>query len=114
MSWTKCPKNIHFKGKKDCERGGNTYNETMTTKNLKNLSQKGLRIYRKKYGNKFEKSQKGKIVAIEVDSGDVFVGHSAIEAGLKAKSKYPKKLFYFKRVGYPAVHSLKGFVPLTR
>lgn len=86
----------------------------MTTKKLDRLSQKGLRIYRKKYEKKFERLQKGKIIAIEVESGDVFMGNTTIEAGLKAKSKYPKKLFYFKRVGFPAVHSLKGFVPLAR
>ena len=82
----------------------------MTAKNLGELSQKGLRIYRKKYGKKFEKLKKGKIIAIEVDSGDGFIANTTIEAALKAKARYPKKLFYFKRIGYPAVHSHKGFV----
>lgn len=86
----------------------------MMTRSMTKLSQKGLRIYREKYGGKLERSKKGKIVAIEVDSGDIFMGNTTIEAGLKAKSKHPDKLFYFKRVGYPAVHSLKGFVPSTR
>lgn len=83
------------------------------TKDLKEiLAQKAQGIYKRLYQKKLEKTEKGKIIAIEVDSGDIFIGNSTIDAGLKAKNKYPNKTFYFKRVGYPAVHSLKGFVPV--
>ncbi|MBC8457012.1 MAG: hypothetical protein H8D67_03335 [Deltaproteobacteria bacterium] len=35
-----------------------------------------------------------------------------VEAILKAKEKYPNRIFYLMRVGYDAVHSSKGFVPV--
>ena len=41
----------------------------------------------------------GKIVAIEPESGDYFVGEDITAALVKARQKYPKKLFFFKRVG---------------
>lgn len=51
-----------------------------------------------------EKEHKGEIVAINVDTGDYFLGRSAIEAGDKGRQKYPEAVFYFARVGYRAVY----------
>lgn len=84
----------------------------MTTKQTGVLAKKGRNLYRRLYQKRLEKTEKGRIVAIEVESGDAFLGYTTIDAGLKAKEKYPHKTFYFKRVGYPAVHSLKGIVPV--
>jgi len=82
------------------------------SKEQSQLSKKAQSLYRRLYQKNLEKTEKGKIVAIEVESGDIFIGNTTIDAALKAKAKYPRKIFYFKRVGYPAVHSLKGFVPV--
>ena len=46
----------------------------------------------------------GQIVAIEVESGDYFIGKSVTEAARKAREKYPEKVFYFVKIGFPAVH----------
>lgn len=54
--------------------------------------------------NQKEVGQKGKIVAIETESEDYFVGTSEIEAYHQAIKKYPKKQFVFKRIGFPATH----------
>ncbi len=70
----------------------------------KNLfANKADTIYQK-IKNKLEQEYRGKIVAIDVDSGNYFIGSTVEEAGEKAKAKYPDKVFYFKRVGYPAVY----------
>lgn len=45
------------------------------------------------------KGQEGKIIAIEPDTGDYFIGDNAIEAGNLGKKKYPSKKFYLKRIG---------------
>lgn len=84
-----------------------------TLKQAHYLTKTGQRIYKNRYKN-LEKSKKGKIIAIEIETGEGFIGNSTIEAGLRAKKKFPHKLFFFKRIGYPAVHSLKGFVPATK
>jgi len=65
-------------------------------------------IYNRKYRKQLEAEERGKVVAIEVESGEIFVGRTALEAGIKARENFPDKIFYFIRVGYPAVHSLKG------
>jgi hypothetical protein len=51
-----------------------------------------------------EPEHKGEIVAIEVESGDYFLAETVIEAWQRAKGKYPDKVFYFVRIGYPVVH----------
>lgn len=83
-----------------------------SSKKHSHLVEKAKKLYRRFYQKNLEKTEKGKIMAIEVDSGEIFIGDSTIDAGLKAKAKYPQKTFYFKRIGYPAVHSLKGFIPV--
>ena len=47
---------------------------------------------------------KGKIVAIDSDSGDYFFGASELDAYKKAIKKYPNKKFVFKRIGFKETH----------
>ena len=47
---------------------------------------------------------KGKIVAIDSDSGDYFLGTSELDAYKKAMKRYPNKKFVFKRVGFKETH----------
>ena len=72
------------------------------------FAKKGQAIYEQKYRAQMETTARGKVVAIEVESGEAFIGRTALEAAMKARRKFPDSLFYFIRVGYPAVHSLTG------
>lgn len=45
------------------------------------------------------KGQEGKIVAIEVESGDYFVGADAVEAHAIGAKMYPNREFFYKRIG---------------
>jgi hypothetical protein len=47
---------------------------------------------------------KGKIVAIDTESGNYFVGDSELDAYKKAVQKYPDKQFVFKRIGFDSTH----------
>lgn len=50
--------------------------------------------------NANEFDEKGKIVAIEPESEDYFIGNNVIEAYYKAIQKHPNKKFVFKRIGF--------------
>jgi len=63
----------------------------------------GKEIYNR-IREKLEPEHKGQIVAIEVDSGDYFLGRTVTEATSEARKKHPDKVFYFVRVGFPAVY----------
>jgi len=73
------------------------------TINKEELVAKGQEIYQH-LKEKLEPGHNGQIVAIEVESGDYFLGQSVVEAGKKARKKHPDKFFYFVKVGFPAVH----------
>ncbi len=52
----------------------------------------------------FGPTAKGKIVAIEAESGDYFIGETVLDAASKARTVYPNKTFHFFRVGFPTVY----------
>ena len=47
---------------------------------------------------------KGKIVAIDSDTGNYFIGDSELDAYKKATKQHPKKQFIFKRIGFTSTH----------
>ncbi len=65
------------------------------------LVEKGKEIY-KKIWDKLEPAHKGEIVAIEIKTGDYFLGKDLVEADEKAREKYPDEVFYLARIGYRA------------
>jgi hypothetical protein len=71
------------------------------------FAEKALALYEKDK-ERLEATEHGRVVALEVESGETFVGRTVLEAAMQGRTKYPDKLFYFIRVGYPAVHSSKG------
>jgi len=70
------------------------------------FDRKAEAIYRTKLKPKLERKYKGRIVAIDVDSGDYFLGRTVLEAMERGRKKYPGKIFYAIRVGHRAVDSL--------
>jgi uncharacterized protein (DUF433 family) len=77
---------------------------SFTYDSIRQLDERGETIYREKLKPLLEPKYKGKIIAIEVNSGEFFMADSVIQAWQKAKNKYPDKIFYFIKVGFPAVH----------
>ena len=53
---------------------------------------------------KLDPGLKGKVIAIEVDSGEYFTGETILDAASKARAKHPGKVFHFFRVGFPYVY----------
>jgi len=67
------------------------------------IARKGEEIYQRELKAKFEKTHFGKYIAIEVDSGEYFLGENQIDVSSKAKKKFPDKITYLIKIGYPAV-----------
>ena len=55
-----------------------------------------------------EKTHFGRFIAIEVDSGEYFIGDTALEATRKAQARYPGKIFFLGRIGYRTAYTFKG------
>lgn len=43
---------------------------------------------------------KGKIVAIDPETGDYFIGKTVLEACDKGQERYPDKIFFCHRIGF--------------
>lgn len=71
------------------------------------LARKGYQIYQKKLKSILEPAHLGEYVAIEVKSGDYFLGADLNEALEKAEEKYPEKEFFVVRVRELATASFK-------
>jgi len=67
------------------------------------FAEEGEKVYQT-FKEDLEKKYKGKIVAIEIESRDYFLGDNEHDAIRKAEEKYPTKVFYIVRIGYPVVH----------
>ena len=66
-------------------------------------------IYERELREKLERGHKGEIVAIEITSGDFFLGKNEVEAYEQGIKKYPGKTFVYKRVGYKTTHFVGSF-----
>jgi hypothetical protein len=75
--------------------------------NTHKISQKGHQIF-ERIAPLLEKEHHGKFMAIDVDSGEYFLGATILEADEKAREKHPGKVFYVGRIGYRAAVSFKG------
>ena len=62
------------------------------------------KIIFEKINEELSLNNKGKMVAIDMDSGDYFIGDSAINAYEEAIKKYPNKKFLFKRIGFSSAY----------
>ena len=60
------------------------------------------KIYKEKFQSFLEPTLKGKYIAIDIASGEYFIGDEILEAYQKANQKYPDRTFVFKRIGYLA------------
>ena len=79
----------------------------MTSRNhIHRLQSKGEQVYQR-LRTRLERRYKGRIVAIEVDSGQYVMGKDELQVALRAVKKFPGKQFSFIRIGYPAVHKLR-------
>lgn len=60
-------------------------------------------IYNDFKTNELETEHKGHYAAIHVESGEVFIGETQIQAYYSALKKHPNTFFFFIRIGLPPV-----------
>ena len=80
--------------------------QTNRNKKAVELLKDGKAIY-SRLQSSLESRFKGKIVAIDAESGAYAIGDDELKAAQKAEKKSPGKKFAFFRVGYPVVHKLR-------
>jgi len=66
----------------------------------------GKAIYERDVLPHMTPADKGKMVVIDVYSGDYEIDRDSIAAGLRLKRRQPDAFFYIGRVGYPTAHKM--------
>ncbi len=72
------------------------------------IAHKGEEVYQK-ISKQIKKEHVGDFMAIEVESGKYFLGQTQMEAIEKAKKRFPAKVFYLMKIGFPAVVTFSGY-----
>lgn len=73
------------------------------------ISENGVKIYQDKLKSILEPTQIGKFVAIEVVSGEYFIGETILEAIQKGKEKYPNRLLHTIKIGYEGIFKMGSY-----
>ena len=71
------------------------------------LLERGMKLYEERLKSELEPEHNGEMLAVDVESGDYFLGRRGIEAYDKAVAKHPGKQFAFLRVG-ARTHAFRG------
>jgi len=78
----------------------------MAIKNPQEIVTKGQQIYDEKYRALFEKEHPGCFVAIEVESGEAFLGETPEKAYERVQEKHPVGFFHLIKIGSPGAYKV--------
>ncbi|MBU1179379.1 hypothetical protein KJ885_00355 [Patescibacteria group bacterium] len=82
----------------------NDNEELLKKANIEEIAKKGAKIY-EKVKSEYE-DKKGEFLAIEVESGDVYLSDTSVKAIDKARKVHPDKVFYIVKIGYSVAETL--------
>lgn len=75
--------------------------------NIQHIADEGMKIY-EQIKDRYEPDKNGKFLAIEVESGNAYLGDTGAEAITEAKSHHPDKRFYLAKVGFETTEMIAG------
>lgn len=76
------------------------------------VARKGVKLYETKLKETLVPAHTGMFAAIEVDSGNYFLGKQMGEAVEKARAQYPDKQVYIVRIGFRTALKLRSLRPI--
>ena len=72
---------------------------------IQKIAEEGARIYARIKVN-YDPKEKGRFLAIDIESKKAYLGHTSAEALELARSKYPNKIFYVVKVGFDVAETM--------
>ena len=73
---------------------------------IEELARRGDEIYARAIRPMVERGNEGRIVAIDVDTGDFEMGEDELAASDPLLERHPDAQIWFVRVGFPTVHRI--------
>ena len=84
----------------------------MTTQQQTDIAAVGQAMYEEKIRDALGPDDHGKLIVIDVVSGDYEIDEDHIAALLRIRARHPKARTLTKRVGYPAAYHMGSAIPL--
>jgi hypothetical protein len=72
------------------------------------FARRGEEIYARDIRPKVEAEDKGKVVAIDIETGAYELGEDTVVVSDRLLARHPDAQIWFVRVGYPALHRIGG------
>ncbi|MES2930793.1 MAG: hypothetical protein V4665_03365 [Patescibacteria group bacterium] len=80
--------------------------ELLKTTDLQHIATEGAKIYEKIRGQYENETNKGKFLAIDIESEDIYLSPTSAEAVVLAKAEHPNKVFFVKKIGFDAAETM--------
>lgn len=82
--------------------------------NGEEVERRGQEIYAHRLRSQLEAGNEGKILVIDVETGDYELDADEVTASRRALAKHPGAALWTLRIGYDAVHSFGGGMPSAK
>lgn len=73
--------------------------------NIDHIADAGMKIYNK-LKSKYDPKERGKYLAIDIDSKKEYFGETSTEAMHRARQAHPNKVFYLVKIGFDSAETL--------
>jgi hypothetical protein len=81
-------------------------NEELIKKaDIQKIAEEGAKIYGQVKVN-YDPKEKGKFLAIDIDSKNVYLGNTSAEALELARQNHPNKVFYVVKIGFDVAETM--------
>ena len=72
------------------------------------IARRGQELYEREIRAKVEEGNKGKVVIVDIETGDYEIDDDQLSAAHRACAKHPGAVLYGTRIGYPALAKIGG------
>lgn len=84
--------------------------ELIKQADIQRIAEEGAKIYEKIKVN-YDPKEKGKFLAIDIDSEKAYLGETSAEALESARQNHPNKVFYVVKIGFDVAETMaKSFI----
>lgn len=79
--------------------------ELIKKADIQKIAKEGVKIY-EQVKVKYDPKEKGKFLAIDIDSKKVYLGNTSAEALELARQNHPNKVFYVVKIGFDVAETM--------
>ena len=83
----------------------NNGEELIKQANIQKIAEEGAEIYGQ-IKVKYDPQERGKFLAIDIDSRDAYLGASSADALVLARQQHPNKVFYVVKIGFDVAETM--------